>query len=432
MTGPRTAVRNLLVLPPRWGSFQRVAGLGVLQRTLLAAMRAGFVRMVVWAPTGSAEILELRREDNRLASLEVANEVPASSEAWAVVRSDWVVSPGVLNRLREGSAEGVQLLAAAGVPVGAVGSGEVLLAALAAGEEQFWSDRSLQRAAVRAIGSDEVAIPITSPAAIAEAEKALSRKIWLDTAETDGVLAHWVDRRLSLRMSCYLVRLRWLRPNHLTVFGTCLGLLAAYLFARGSYAAGCGGAVLFWVACVLDGCDGEVARLTYRDSAWGKVFDVTTDNVVHAAIFLGIGLGSLRAHPATVPLWLPGFLLGGLAFAGLASYVFLHRRPAVQLANGNAVQGQWFESALEGLMNRDFSYLLVVLGLVDRLHWFLWGAAIGSYMVGAMALVLAARANCRHEVPTRQSHPPWEEAPIWEDVGSRNRAPCVFDPSSEQ
>jgi hypothetical protein len=32
------------------------------------------------------------------------------------------------------------------------------------------------------------------------------------------------------------------------------------------------------------------------------------------------------------------------------------------------------------LTSRDFAYLVVLLALVDRLAWFLWGAALGTYL----------------------------------------------------
>ncbi len=35
------------------------------------------------------------------------------------------------------------------------------------------------------------------------------------------------------------------------------------------------------------------------------------------------------------------------------------------------------------LSNRDFAYIVVVLALVQRLHWFLIGAAVGTYLFAA-------------------------------------------------
>jgi hypothetical protein len=60
-------------------------------------------------------------------------------------------------------------------------------------------------------------------------------------------------------------------------------------------------------------------------------------------------------------------------------------------ASGLSVRGrvrQRVLSGLEALMNRDFAYLLLVLAIVDRLHWFLRGAAIGSYAFAALFIGL--------------------------------------------
>jgi hypothetical protein len=42
----------------------------------------------------------------------------------------------------------------------------------------------------------------------------------------------------------------------------------------------------------------------------------------------------------------------------------------------------------ESLASRDFAYLLVILTLVDRIEWFLWAAAVGTYVFAAAWLVL--------------------------------------------
>src|SRR2546426_11462410 len=95
-----------------------------------------------------------------------------------------------------------------------------------------------------------------------------------------------------------LFRSTSLRPNHVTMIGTCVGLLAAAVLSRGTYWAGVAGTVLFLWAIIIDGCDGEVARLTFRESAFGQAFDVITDNIVHAAIFAGLAVGVYRQQLA--------------------------------------------------------------------------------------------------------------------------------------
>lgn len=40
------------------------------------------------------------------------------------------------------------------------------------------------------------------------------------------------------------------------------------------------------------------------------------------------------------------------------------------------------------MSNRDFAYIVVVLALVQRLQWFLLGAAVGTYLfAGALWLI---------------------------------------------
>jgi phosphatidylglycerophosphate synthase len=146
---------------------------------------------------------------------------------------------------------------------------------------------------------------------------------------------------------------------------------------------------------IIDGCDGEVARLTFRESAFGQIFDVTTDNLVHLTLFAGLAIGMYRSDPHGPYLTLMAILLGGFACTCVASYFFLVHRPGFARSGGppHTWKGrlrQRILAGLESLMNRDFAYLLVLLAIAGRLHWFVWGAAFGTYGF-AIALVLVYR-----------------------------------------
>lgn len=56
-----------------------------------------------------------------------------------------------------------------------------------------------------------------------------------------------------------------------------------------------GGGVLPFVACALDNCDGEIARLKNQATRFGERFDSFTDWVVHATFFAALGVAAALA-----------------------------------------------------------------------------------------------------------------------------------------
>ena len=63
------------------------------------------------------------------------------------------------------------------------------------------------------------------------------------------------------------------------------------------------GGILVHVASVLDGVDGEIARLKVRASAWGALFDGVLDRLGDAAVVAGLAVWSLsptEGHSPTV------------------------------------------------------------------------------------------------------------------------------------
>src|SRR5262249_38407905 len=156
-----------------------------------------------------------------------------------------------------------------------------------------------------------------------------------------------------------------------------------------SYAFGVYGALLFWLAVIIDGCDGEVARLKFLESRFGRLFDIITDNIVHVAIFAGLALGAHRAgHVQDVLAFATATIVGFLCASAATYFCLLSDGPAKHLEASSA-RGRMRRRILqmfEAMMNRDFVYLLILLALIGRLQWFLWGTVVGTY---AYALGLA-------------------------------------------
>ena len=214
-----------------------------------------------------------------------------------------------------------------------------------------------------------------------EAELRLARSLRHETASTDALLARWLDRRLSWRISLRLARTR-ITPNQVTIANTCVGLLCALMFAIPSYGWRLLASVLFLASTTIDGIDGELARLQMCETEWGGKLDVITDNVVHIAVFAGIFIGVYRASANPLFLWLMVVQLAGFAIAALSTFMaFRIRGPQAQ---------KWIEK-VERISGRDFAYLLIGFALFNRLEWFCWGTAFGIYVFAVVLIWLTVR-----------------------------------------
>lgn len=153
-------------------------------------------------------------------------------------------------------------------------------------------------------------------ASIPSATTATSASDWR-TKPTDRFVLKWIKIRLSARITPHLAQHQQLRPWMITVTAAAIGVLAGLVLALGwAFTAGC----LAALAQVLDGVDGQFARLTGTQTRAGAFWDSVLDRYADGALVIGLGIYLIRL-PASLP---PGVLvgLGALALIGgnLISY----------------------------------------------------------------------------------------------------------------
>jgi phosphatidylglycerophosphate synthase len=234
---------------------------------------------------------------------------------------------------------------------------------------------------VRALDvSQRLWVPITDPldTSVTAAETQLLRSLG---REGDSVLVRVLDRRLSQALTKRLMRIP-VTPNQITLLSAAIGLSGAFFLAQPSLLLQVLGSLLFLLSTILDGCDGEIARLTFQESEFGAKLDVIMDNVVHLFLFPSIALGLYRRWDDTLYFVLGGLSLGGILISMAVYLPYLWRRQKVHSS---------LARLHEHLASRDFAYLLPVLALVDKLQWFLWATTIGTYLFAAVWVVLAIR-----------------------------------------
>ncbi len=146
-------------------------------------------------------------------------------------------------------------------------------------------------------------IDIDTEEAFSKAEEILCKEL---TKPTDGFISRHVNRPLSRRISKLLVN-TGLTPDAISFSTFLLSLAGALLLSLGDFRALLAGGLLVQVSSILDGCDGEIARLKFMASDRGGWFDSVLDRYADAAVLLGLTFGA--ANNNNDPLvWTIGYL----------------------------------------------------------------------------------------------------------------------------
>ena len=198
-----------------------------------------------------------------------------------------------------------------------------------------------------------------------------------------------------------------MRPNHMTVISTAIGLTGGVLFFFAIRRLELLGALLVWLHTVLDGCDGEMARLTFRESGWGAWLDFWGDNLVHVSLFGGLAAGQLHRERLAVPLGVLaciGTLGSAIGSAWLSAKSKVSGAKGMsQLRTEEHGLGRRLKELEVTLAQRDFIYVLVICAFVDRLEEFLWAAACGAPLFLFILIYLAWHQ--RGKAPDERSYP---------------------------
>jgi phosphatidylglycerophosphate synthase len=310
--------------------FARVAGLAVAERVMRSAFRARYARVLVLADPAMAPKLSRIARDIRGRTSIVTSEaawqdalgsIPGQTAVTAI-GGGLVVSPALLE---DAGSLNVTSQAPRDVPAGSEWPVSGVLRVRAEDARDITQLAGLlreRRATAAALptgvdvsqGRGRLVLRLAEPADIAVAEQTIRRSSYKNT---DNTLARF-NRRMSLPISIALIRTP-LTANQLSVALVALGFYSAWLFSLGHYWPGVLGAFLSLAASVLDGCDGEIARLKYQESALGCWIETFGDYSYYIAIFAGLTVGA--AHRTG---WEGFYWLGAVALAGtLVTFGFL-------------------------------------------------------------------------------------------------------------
>jgi phosphatidylglycerophosphate synthase len=204
-------------------------------------------------------------------------------------------------------------------------------------------------------------------------------------------------RRFSVPLTMRLVRIG-AKPTHVTLGGLLLALVSAWFIARGSYLAGVLGGVLYYASMIFDCSDGEVARLTLRDSAFGAWFETIVDYVTYFLILAALAaVSQSRADAAALRAAAAIALVGSVVVAAVAGYL-RHRVAAADPGQFDDASARAMKSAgrlqrfarwgRQWIKRSTMAHLVVALALVNQLPVLLYLWAFGATVASVIILAV--------------------------------------------
>jgi hypothetical protein len=168
---------------------------------------------------------------------------------------------------------------------------------------------------------------------------------------SDGIVSRWLNRPLSLFFSRYVFSKLPFTPNHITFIAGLIGWCGiALVFFWPGYWWVLLGAGLFHVSSVLDGCDGEIARLRFQFSKFGEWFDNVLDEVSNAAFIAAIGIGTWRSGGEEYLLWIS---LAYCLVVTLVDAASFYQMVKWRGGSGNIDNVRWFFDKYESDSKRE-------------------------------------------------------------------------------
>ncbi len=372
-----------------------VLGLPLIRRTALAARRAGFDRVYVLGGGGASPVLEgtgaLAFPVDAAGSVLPAGRVvllpdrTVASTPWLRRVREMPAEPGRLRRFGPGAVVETSDPA----PLARVLARERLLPAVVSG----WA-AELPESSPGPADAPEIAPPFEAAtrADLAAAEDLLLGAL---VKKEDGILTRYISRKISLAVTRRLAPTR-VTPNAMTVVSVAFGLAGAWCFLSPALPRQAAGGLLFLLHSILDGCDGELARLKFQESRLGGVLDFWGDNLVHVAVFSAFALAWSEAAGRPWPLYLGALAVSGTILCAGFIYTYAMRpRPGggPLLTTVSPSRRSRLTQVLDALARRDFIYFVMVLGLFGKAYWFLAPVSVGTpgFFLALVVMALGGR-----------------------------------------
>ena len=383
-----------------------IAGIPLLVRTVLTAMRAGAIDVLLVVPTAMSDrfqqklIKEVSQRGGRIEPIKIGDFHPKAWSSWITLKPylketflwlpwNWITTKSVLSQLPLTDIEFVDWSKGAYTTLKELHSS--------------WGASSLS--------SKTEGVAVTSRESAVAAERFLvtnSGKV------SDGI--HSTFNRRLCRPFVRILSQTPVTPNTVTFAGVLVSIVSGIAFARGTYLWSVIGAVLFYVAGLFDEMDGMLARVTFAESPIGTYLEGAADGLSYLLLFGGITIG-LSHHYGRVAVWMGIALLIGAVLALVTTTLQRRRATTPDRPNeylGRIYQllekdsGNWISRVVrqvQGFQRRGIMiHYIVLFALIGALPVVFVLATVGAHLTWILTLYFNHRffshSSCSEAKPT--------------------------------
>jgi len=170
--------------------------------------------------------------------------------------------------------------------------------------------------------------------------------------DEDGYISRYINRKISTRISRVICNFN-ISPNAITIVSFLLSIMAALLFIHTQYIYILLGGIITQVASIIDGCDGEIARLKFQSSPFGAWLDTVLDRYADVILTASITYACWLIYENVIT-----WVIGIAAITGfiLTSYT---RKEYVLRYNKS-----WSDDIMSKLSRRDLRLFGIFVGAV--------------------------------------------------------------------
>ncbi|NOZ09954.1 MAG: CDP-alcohol phosphatidyltransferase family protein [Gammaproteobacteria bacterium] len=218
---------------------------------------------------------------------------------------------------------------------------------------------------------------------VVEVEKQLFRRL---AKKSDGYVSRYLNRPLSTHLSRLLLPFN-ISPTQLTWVTALSGIAMFLAFISGQTYSVILGCILFQVASIVDGMDGEIARIKFMASSRGAAWDTGVDMATNLLFIVGLMYAlSLQYGPSYLQLGIYLLIISGTAIGLLSLLVYFGPGGGSFDIVGQALvtrlaafpRAQKIMAIIEKCFKRDaYALCFALLGAIGLAYAIPWILAVG-------------------------------------------------------